>query len=146
MKYQLLKTELSLHFNDLNEALTYFKDEMTAQGYWDGVSLVVTSDFGRTLTANSGDGSDHAWAGNYFVMGGSVKGGKIHGQYPADITEAGPYNLGRGRLMPTLSWESILNSVAEWMGVEEELELDYCLPNRMGTGTQLFTKDDVFDA
>jgi uncharacterized protein (DUF1501 family) len=141
----MVKSELSLHFGELNQALTYFKNEMYAQGHWDDVSLVITSDFGRTLTANSGEGSDHAWGGNYFVMGGSVKGGQIHGQYPEDITEAGPVNIGRGRLMPTTSWESILNSVVEWMGVEDAAGLDYCLPNRANTGTKLFTKAEVFE-
>lgn len=141
----MLKSKLSTNFQELNQALTYFTDEMIAQGLWDNVSLVIASDFGRTLTANSGEGSDHGWAGNYFAMGGSVKGGQIHGQYPEDITEAGPYNLGRGRLMPTLSWESILNSAVGWMGVETDAELDYCLPNRIQTGTKLYTKEEVFD-
>ena len=42
-----------------------------------GVSHSVTtftqSDFGRTLTSN-GDGSDHAWGGVQFVVGGAVRG------------------------------------------------------------------------
>gem|GEM_PF-4146796 len=37
------------------------------------VTLFSASDFGRTLTSN-GDGSDHAWGGNQFVMGGGVIG------------------------------------------------------------------------
>lgn len=142
---QEVKAKLSLRFEELNRALTSFTDEMINQSLWDNASLVITSDFGRTLTANSGEGSDHAWAGNYFVMGGSVKGGKIHGNYPEDITEDGPYNFGRGRLMPTLSWESIFNSAVAWMGVETETELDYCLPNRIQAETKLFTKEEVFN-
>lgn len=126
--------------------MTTFYDEMKARGYWDSVTLIITSDFARTLTANSGEGSDHAWGGNYFVMGGSVKGGKIFGNYPSDITATGPVNIGRGRLIPTLSWESILNSVAMWMGVETPAELDQCLPNRHQTGTKLFTDSEVFVA
>lgn len=143
---QNLKTDLALNFRELNSALDSFSGEMKSQGYWDNVSLVITSDFGRTLTANSGEGSDHAWGGNYFVMGGAVKGGRIHGEYPPDITQGGPYNIGRGRLIPTLSWESMLNSVVEWMGAETTEELDYCLPNRDQTGTKLFSKDEVFES
>jgi uncharacterized protein (DUF1501 family) len=142
---QALKQGLSLNFGELNTALTYFTDELIGQGLWDKVSLVVVSDFGRTLTANSGDGSDHGWGGNYFMMGGAVKGGQIHGQYPPDITEAGPLNYGRGRLAPTMSWESIMNGVVEWMGVEDDAGLDYCLPNRRRTGAKLFTQSDLFD-
>lgn len=31
---------------------------------------------------HSGLGTDHAWGGNHFILGGSVRGGRIHGQYP----------------------------------------------------------------
>jgi uncharacterized protein (DUF1501 family) len=143
--HQYLKDNLSRNFKDLNGALTSFYKEMNSLGYWDKVTLVITSDFARTLTSNSGEGSDHAWGGNYFVMGGAVKGGQIHGDYPEDITTTGPHNIGRGRLIPTLSWESILNPIVQWMGVETEEELDSCLPNRVQTGTKLFTADEVFD-
>lgn len=139
-----MKSRLSRGFVDLNKTLKAFVDEMKAQGVWDRVTLVVTSDFARTLTANSNMGSDHAWGGNYFVMGGSVDGGKIHGDYPADITSAGPLNIGRGRLIPTLSWESIMNSIVDWMGVPDK-DLDYCMPNRKKTGTKLFKATEVFN-
>lgn len=138
-----MKSNLSTKFIDLNIVLTSFVAEMKAQGIWNDVALVITSDFGRTLTANSGDGSDHAWGGNYFVMGGSVDGGKIHGEYPADITAAGPINIGRGRLIPTSSWETMMNSVVSWMGVPSK-DLDYCMPNRQQTGTKLYTAEEVF--
>jgi uncharacterized protein (DUF1501 family) len=139
-----MKTGLSNKFSDLNEALSSFVDEMKAQGSWDDTTLVISSDFGRTLTPNSGEGSDHGWGGNYFITGGAVKGGRIHGEYPADITATGPLNIGRGRLIPTLSWESILNSCLQWMGVPDA-DLDYCLPNRMETGAELFAVEDIFD-
>jgi len=139
-----LKTALALQFQDLNSALTSFYKEMINQNMWNDVTIVTVSDFARTLTANSGDGSDHAWGGNYPIMGGRIKGGLIHGEYPSDITTSGPYNIGRGRLIPTLSWESILHSVLQDMGVETEIEMDYCLPNRIQTGTRMFAKSELF--
>ena len=46
----------------LNAVLTAFVDKMKAQqNAWQDVTLVLTSDFARTLTADSGGGSDHAW-------------------------------------------------------------------------------------
>jgi uncharacterized protein (DUF1501 family) len=141
-----MKENLSARFQDLDAALALFEQEMKAQGLWDQVAVVVTSDFGRTLTTNSGTGSDHAWAGNYMVMGGAVKGGKILGEYPTDLTGSGPLNIGRGRLIPTLSWESMLNGVVEWMGVDTEEGLDYCMPNRHNTGTRLFSRNELFRA
>jgi uncharacterized protein (DUF1501 family) len=103
-------------------------------------------DFARTLTANSGEGSDHAWGGNYFLFGGDVKGGTIHGEYPPDITASGPLNIGRGRLIPTLSWESMLNGIMQWMGLDSDDELYYCMPNRIKTGTKLFSMEEMFQS
>jgi hypothetical protein len=36
-----------------------------------------------------------------------VKGIQILGEYPDDLTGTGPLNIGRGRLIPTTSWEAI---------------------------------------
>jgi uncharacterized protein (DUF1501 family) len=141
-----MKNLLSRGFQNLNSALTLLEQEMKAQGLWDQIAVVVTSDFGRTLTPNSGSGSDHAWAGNYMVMGGSVEGGQVLGDYPSDLTASGPLNIGRGRLIPTLSWESMLNGLVEWMGVDSPEDLDYCMPNRHNTGTRLFSKNELFHA
>jgi cullin-associated NEDD8-dissociated protein 1 len=141
---QDLKESLSSKFGELEASFTYLTDELIGQGLWNNVTVVIASDFGRTLTVNSREGSDHGWGGNYFMMGGSVKGGKIYGQFPQDITETSPVNYGRGRIAPTTSWDSIMNSVADWMGIEDDAGLDYCLPNRRRTGTKLFKKEEVF--
>jgi len=140
-----LKDRLEDRFASINNAFSSFEEEMKAQGRWDDVTVVIASDFARTLTANTGDGSDHAWGGHYFVMGGSVKGGQIFGDYPADISNESPLNIGRGRIIPTMSWESILNGLVEWMGVSAEDDLNYCMPNRIQTGTQMFAADDIFE-
>ena len=44
------------------------------------VTLVITSDFARTFTMNTGFGTNHVCRGNHFLMGGTVKGGVIHGR------------------------------------------------------------------
>lgn len=143
--HQEMKTNLADGFQNLNTALTLFVKEMQAQNIWNNVTLVVTSEFGRTLTANSNDGSDHAWGGNYFLLGGDVQGGQILGQYPSDITEgSSELNIGRGRLIPTSSWESLWNGVLEWMGLDDENDLDYSMPNRRKTGTKLYTREEMF--
>lgn len=46
-------------FSILNDALKQFVDELKAQGVWDNVVIVESSDFGRTLTPNSGGGSEY---------------------------------------------------------------------------------------
>ena len=64
---------------------------------------------------------------------------------PFDITDDGPLNIGRGRgrMIPSLAWESIWNGVIQHMGVESEAELDMCLPNRKNTAAVLFTETDL---
>ena len=52
---------LETKLENVNRALEGFKAEMEAQGLWEHVVIVTGSDFGRTLTANSGGGTDHAW-------------------------------------------------------------------------------------
>ena len=83
--------------------------------------------------------------GNYFLLGGSLKnkGGKVLGEYPDDLTSEGPLNIGRGRLIPTLSWDAIMNAVAEWTGIVDDDDLTQVLPNR-GNFKTLFRRTDIF--
>ena len=100
---------------------------MKAQGIQDKVTVVQGSEFGRTITANSNRGSDHAWGGNYFIFGGDVNGGKILGKYPRGFGESDPTNIGRGRILPTTSWESLWYGVAQWFGIIMQNNLDRCV-------------------
>jgi uncharacterized protein (DUF1501 family) len=66
---------------EVNDAVEAFTTELKAQGVWDDVAIVTYSEFARTLTSN-GVGTDHAWGGNYMLMGGGIRGGQIFGQFP----------------------------------------------------------------
>ncbi len=90
------------------------------------VTLFTASDFGRTLTSN-GAGSDHAWGGNHFVVGGAVAGRRIFGQYP-DLFEDNPLDTGRGRLIPTTAVDEYFADLALWFGVDKS-NLPLVLPN-----------------
>ena len=125
----------------VDAALASFEAEMKLQGMWDNIAIVQASEFGRTLTSN-GDGTDHAWGGNYFMAGGSVKGGQIVGQYPDNLGEDGATNIGRGRLVPTTSWESIWNAVGGWFGVSDG-GMDIVLPNKRNF-PDIFGTDELF--
>lgn len=138
-----LKSKLS----DMDDAIGAFVGEMKAQGMWDNVTIVTASEFGRTLDGN-GFGSDHGWGGNHMVLGGSVAGGTIKGEYPTDLSEdTGVLNIGRGRIIPTTSWEAVWNGVAQWFGVEEA-DMDDVLPGRASfaaAANRLFTEADLFE-
>ena len=46
------------------------------------VVLVTMSEFGRTVRENGNRGTDHGHANFMLVLGGGVKGGKVHGKWP----------------------------------------------------------------
>jgi uncharacterized protein (DUF1501 family) len=52
------------------------------------VTVLVTSEFGRTINVNGNGGTDHGRGGAMFVIGGGINGG-IYGQFPT-VIEDGP--------------------------------------------------------
>jgi uncharacterized protein (DUF1501 family) len=86
-------------------------------GLENSVTLFTHSDFGRTLTSN-GDGSDHAWGGVQFVVGGAVRGREIYGRYPV-LTINGADDVGGGRMIPTTSADQYAATLARWFGVND---------------------------
>jgi len=110
-----MKNLLRDRFREIDEALRGFVAEMEAQGVWDNVALAVESEFARTLDSNGG-GSDHAWAGQSFVIGGQINGGRVLNKFPREMKAGSDRDLGRGRLIPEYPWESMMVPIAEWMG------------------------------
>ncbi len=115
--------------DEIDQAIKYLHDALTEIDALDQVVLFTASDFGRTLTSN-GKGSDHAWGGNHFVMGGPVNGGQIFGQYPSlrlgSSLDSDRRN--RGRLIPTTSVDEYGSELASWLGVSGS-EMDTVFPN-----------------
>lgn len=125
-----LLSGLTSRFGEINRALRGFVAEMKAQNMWDNVVLASSSEFARTLDSNGG-GSDHAWAGQHFILGGKVKGGQMLNQFPSSLKEGAYNDLGRGRLIPAYPWETMLKPIAEWMGLDTSSQetLDAVFPN-----------------
>lgn len=46
------------------------------------VVILTMSEFGRTARQNGTNGTDHGHATAFFVLGGEVNGGKVHGKWP----------------------------------------------------------------
>ena len=88
----------------------------------------------NTVTPNSGLGSDHAWGGNAFVWGGQISGSKILGQYPTSFDNSDVTQIGRGRLIPFRSWESLWYGVSNWFGITDGQDMQYVLPNNGNMG------------
>jgi uncharacterized protein (DUF1501 family) len=73
------------------------------------VVILTMSEFGRTARQNGSNGTDHGHAGALFVIGGNVKGGKVHGKWPG----LAPEQLNEGRdLALTTDFRSVFLEVA----------------------------------
>jgi len=82
----------------LGSALAAFANEIGPSA-WDSTTVVVLSEFGRTFRENGARGTDHGHGSIYWVLGGSVKGGRIAG----DQIEIKPDTLHEGRDLPVLT-------------------------------------------
>ena len=136
---------IASRMRDIDDALAVFSAELKDQGVWDGVTVIVASEFGRTLDTN-GQGTDHGWGGNYFVVGGGVKGAQMLGQYPNRLIEfESDANVGRGRMIPTTPWEAVWNAVSEWWDIGPA-DRDEILPNKANFGADaILTRAQLFD-
>jgi len=110
----------------VSQAVKAFYDLTVSMGVANNVTLFSASEFGRSLTSNA-KGSDHAWGGNQFMVGGAVNGKRIYGAYP-DLFQNNPLDTGRGRLIPTTSVDQMAAELALWMGVSKT-DLPIVLPN-----------------
>jgi len=87
----------------LSNGLAAFSADMGSR--MDEVTLVVASEFGRTIDQNGSGGTDHGRGGMMMVMGNHVRGG-IHGPFPGQI-EHGP----EGDLAVLTDYRSVLAEV-----------------------------------
>jgi uncharacterized protein (DUF1501 family) len=103
---------------NVSASIKAFYDALNEIGMGESVTLFTHSDFGRTLTSN-GDGSDHAWGGIQLVAGGAVRGGRFYGSYPLLETN-GAWDVGGGRIVPTVSADQYAATLASWFGVPDQ--------------------------
>lgn len=110
----------------VNDALNYFNLVMEEINTTNEVTTFSISDFGRTLTSN-GNGTDHAWGGNAFIMGGAVNGKDMYGSFPT-LALNSDLDLYNGVLIPTTPADMYLAELAQWFGVSNT-DLDIIFPN-----------------
>ena len=113
-------------FAALDNALDSFQKSLAIMGLEDNVVTFVISDFARTLTSN-GNGTDHAWGGNVFALGGAVNGGDVYGKYP-NISLRDANDLGGGIFVPGISADEYFAELALWFGVPPT-DLPLIFPN-----------------
>ncbi len=90
----------------LAEGLTSFRDAMGEQ--WQGTTVVVMTEFGRTARPNGTGGTDHGTAGAGFVLGSGVARSRVVSDWPG----LGERELFEARdLAPTLDTRAVLKGV-----------------------------------
>ena len=65
----------------LGDGLKAFHDDLSAQGLLNNTLILVYSEFGRRITENGSQGTDHGAGANMMLVGGTVRGG-IYGTAP----------------------------------------------------------------
>jgi uncharacterized protein (DUF1501 family) len=93
----------------LGDGLHAFYTDLAAHGLDRKVLTLTFSEFGRRVTQNSGNGTDHGTAMPLFVIGGAVRGG-IYGDHPS-LTD-----LDQGDLKYAIDFRSVYSTVlAKWL-------------------------------
>jgi uncharacterized protein (DUF1501 family) len=62
------------------QGLAAFRQDLGA--HFEHVLVLVMTEFGRTLRENGSGGTDHGHASAMLLMGGRVRGGRVHGRFP----------------------------------------------------------------
>lgn len=88
---------LAGRFEELGRGLAAYADEMGTR--WKDTVVVVVSEFGRTFHENGNRGTDHGHGSVYWVLGGSLAGGRVAGEQVAVKAE----NLLQKRDLPVLT-------------------------------------------
>jgi uncharacterized protein (DUF1501 family) len=69
---------LATNLTGLGRGLTAFAQALGSE--WTNTVVVVLSEFGRTFRENGNRGTDHGHGSVYWVLGGSISGGRIVGE------------------------------------------------------------------
>ena len=114
--------QLANRLRGLDQALSSLRTGLA--GAWARSTVLVVTEFGRTVAVNGTGGTDHGTATCAFLVGGAVAGGRVVADWPGLASSA----LYEGRdLRPTLDLRSVMKSAlalhlgAAESGIEERV-------------------------
>jgi uncharacterized protein (DUF1501 family) len=70
------------HLKQLSEALLVFTDDLKANNRMDEVTIIIFSEFGRRVSQNASNGTDHGTANNVFIISSQLKKPGIYNETP----------------------------------------------------------------
>lgn len=126
------KGQLAGRLAPLGQGLAAF-----AQGLGDSLdhtTIVVISEFGRTAHQNGNGGTDHGHGNVMWLLGGPVRGGRVHGEWPG-MEERSLYE-GRD-IAVTTDFRSVLAQVAERHLRLPDAQLAAVFPQMPATASRL---------
>ena len=101
-------------FNDLNEAIKPFTDDLKSSHRFDDVLMISFSEFGRRVSENGSGGTDHGTANNMFLISGGLKNKGILNGMP-DLS-----NLTDGDLNQQLDFKRVYATVLnKWLQADD---------------------------
>lgn len=102
-------------FQELNEALTVFCNDLKANGKWNDVLVTTFSEFGRRVAQNASGGTDHGTANNMMFLGGSLRQKGLLNALP-DLLD-----LDQGDLKFQVDFRQVYATLLEkWLGANSE--------------------------
>lgn len=112
-----VRGRLAKKFHQLDSVLDNFRQDMGAA--WQQTTVLVVTEFGRTVAVNGTSGSDHGVGSAAFLLGGAVNGGRVHSDWPGLAKD----KLYEGRdLKPTLDMRALFAGVLhQHMGVDRRV-------------------------
>src|SRR2546421_4342046 len=72
--------QLALRLTEFGQGIAALYQDLGAR--MDDVCILTMSEFGRTVRENGNRGTDHGHANAMFIIGGAVRGGRVHGEWP----------------------------------------------------------------
>jgi uncharacterized protein (DUF1501 family) len=119
---------LTARLRALDEGLASFKDELGR--HWASTSVLIVTEFGRTVAVNGTRGTDHGTATCAFLAGGAIAGGRVIADWPG----LGERDLRDGRdLEATLDLRAVFKGLlAGQFGLSEAVLEQDVFPDSAG--------------
>jgi uncharacterized protein (DUF1501 family) len=103
---------------ELSDGLAALATDLRKSNEWENTLVMVFSEFGRRVTQNASNGTDHGTANNVFLLSGALrKPGLLNA--PASLAD-----LDQGDLRYQVDFRSLYASIlTDWLGADDKLVL-----------------------
>ncbi len=103
---------------ELSDGLAALAADLQKSNEWNNTLVLVFSEFGRRVSQNASNGTDHGTANNVFLLSGALRKPGLLNQ-PASLAD-----LDQGDLRYQLDFRSLYASIlTDWLGADDKLVL-----------------------